>query len=87
MAYTNRKMVPLYLTESEKDTLDLYAEAFGLSRQKLLEGVLHSCMEELEEMHKIGFMVDGVRLQDQLSMFKGLTTKEKNRIAGKKIEE
>lgn len=84
MAHLERKMVPLYLTEQEKDQLDLYAEILGLSRQKLLEGAITSCIEDLETMHKIGFMVDQVRLADQLKMFKSLTMQDKNRIAGKR---
>ena len=82
MAHLDRKMVPLYLTEQEKNQLDLYAEVLGLSRQKLLEGAIASCLEDLETMHKIGFMVNQVRLADQLKMFKELTMQDKNRIAG-----
>jgi len=82
MAHLERKMIPLYLTEQEKNQLDLYAEVLGLSRQKLLEGAIASCLEDLETMHKIGFMVNQVRLADQLKMFKDLTLQDKNRIAG-----
>lgn len=82
MAHLDRKMVPLYLTEQEKNQLDLYAETLGLSRQKLLEVAITSCIEDLETMHKIGFMVKQVRLADQLEMFKELTIQDKNRIAG-----
>ena len=82
MPHLDRKMVPLYLTEQEKKQLDLYAEKLGLSRQKLLEGAIASCLEDLETMHKIGFMANPVRLEDQLKMFKGLTMQDKNRIAG-----
>jgi len=82
MAHLERKMVPLYLTEQEKDQLDLYAERLGLSRQKLLEGAITSCIEDLETMHKIGLMVNQVRLADQLKIFKGLTMQDKNCIAG-----
>ena len=84
MAHLERKMTPLYLTEQEKEQLDLYAEILGLSRQKLLEGAILSCLDDLETMHKIGFMVSEVRLADQLKMFKGLTMQDKNRIAGYK---
>ena len=87
MAYLERKMVPLYLTDQEKEQLDLYAEALGLSRQKLLEGAILSCLDDLEEMYKIGFMVSEIRLSDQLKMFKGLTIQAKNRIAGKSVME
>ena len=82
MAHLERKMVPLYLTEQEKNQLDLYAEILDLSRQKLLEGAITSCIEDLETMHKIGFMRMQVRLADQLKMFKALTMQDKNRIAG-----
>ena len=85
MAHLERKMVPLYLTEQEKNQLDLYAETLGISRQKLLEGAITSCIEDLETMHKIGFMMNQVRLADQLKMFKGLTMQDKNRIAGDRI--
>lgn len=84
MAHLERKMVPLYLTNQEKEQLDLYAERLGLSPQKLLEGLILSSIEDLEVMDKIGFMVSAVRLADQLKMFKGLTTQDKNRIAGNK---
>jgi len=84
MAHLERKMVPLYLTEQEREQLDLYAEVLGLSRQKLLEGAITSCIEDLEAMHKIGFMVNQARLADQLKMFKGLTMQDKNRIAGER---
>ena len=84
MAHLERKMVPLYLTEQEKDQLDLYAEILGLSRQKLLEGAITSCIEDLEAMHKIGLMMNQVRLADLLKMFKGLTMQDKNCIAGKR---
>jgi hypothetical protein len=87
MAHLERKMVPLYLTDQEKEQLDLYAEKLGISRQKLLEGVILSSIEDLEVMDKIGFMVSEVRLADQLKMFKGLTTQDKNRIAGNKNNE
>jgi hypothetical protein len=87
MAHLERKMVPLYLTNQENEQLDLYAEILGLSRQKLLEGLILSSMEDLEVMEKIGFMVSAVRLADQLKMFKGLTTQDKNRIAGNKSNE
>ncbi len=82
MAHLERKMVPLYLTDQEKEQLDLYAERLGISRQKVLEGVILSSIEDLEVMDKIGFMVSEVRLADQLKMFKGLTMQDKNRIAG-----
>ena len=52
-----------------------------------MEGEILSSIEDLEVMDKIGFMVSEVRLADQLKMFKGLTTQDKNRIAGNKNNE
>jgi hypothetical protein len=83
MAHLERNMVPLYLTEQEKIQLDLYSDILGLSRQKVLEAIIASSLEDLDTMDKIGFLVKEVRLSDQIEMFKNLTRQEINDIAKK----
>lgn len=80
-------MVPLYLTDQEKYQLDLYAEILNMSRQKVLEAIIESSMEDLDTMDKIGFLVSEVRLIDQISMFKKLTQQGINDLAKNKLEE
>ena len=80
MAHFERKMVPLYLTNQEKEQLNLYAEIVGASRQKLLEAMIASCCEDLDIMDRMDFLVSEVRVQDQLKMFKELTPTEKSLI-------
>ena len=86
MAHLERNMVPLYLTDQEKYQLDLYAEILGISRQKVLETIIESSLEDLDTMDKIGFLVSEVRLIDQIKMFKKLTQQNINDIAEKKLE-
>ena len=83
MAHLERNMVPLYLTEQENFQLDLYSDILGLSRQKVLEAIIASSLEDLDTMDKIGFLVKEVRLSDQIEMFKSLTRQEINDIAKK----
>jgi len=86
MAHLERKMVPLYLTESEKYQLDLYADILEVSRQKVLEAIIASSFEDLDTMDKIGFLVSEVRLVDQLEMFKKLTRQGINDKAKKSLK-
>ena len=86
MAHIDRKMVPLYLTDSEKYQLDLYADRLGVSRQKVLEAIIASSFEDLDTMDKIGFLVSEVRLIDQIEIFKKLTRQGINEIAKKHSE-
>jgi hypothetical protein len=83
MAHLERNMVPLYLTEQENFQLGLYSDILGLSRQKVLEAIIASSLEDLDTMDKIGFLVKEVRLSDQIEMFKSLTRQEINDIAKK----
>lgn len=87
MPHKHRNMVPLYLTDQEKYQLDLYAEILNMSRQKVLEAIIESSMEDLDTMDKIGFLVSEVRLIDQISMFKKLTQQGINDLAKNKLEE
>jgi hypothetical protein len=80
-------MVPLYLTEREKNQLDLYADILGISRQKLLETIIATSLEDLDTMDKIGFLVSEVRLIDQINMFKNLTRQGIDDIARKYVKE
>ena len=86
MPHKDRNMVPLYLTDQEKYQLDLYADMLGLSRQKVLEAIIASSMEDLDTMDKIGFLVSEVRLVDQINMFKKLTQQGINDKAKDKLE-
>ena len=86
MAHTERNMVPLYLTDQEKSQLDLYADILGISKQKLLETIIESALEDLDAMDKIGFLVREVRPIDQINMFKKLTLQSKDENAKKKLE-
>ena len=87
MAHIERKMVPLYLTDQEKDQLDRHAGSLGVSRQKILEAIIESCLEDLDTMDKIGFLVSDVRITDLLNMFKNLTKKDINELARQYVEE
>ena len=87
MAHLERNMVPLYLTDQEKNQLDLYASILGLSRQKVLETMIETCLEDLDTMDKIGFLVREVRLVDQINMFKRLTRQGIDDIARKYAED
>ena len=87
MPHKHRNMVPLYLTDQEKYQLDLYAEILNMSRQKVLEVIIESSMEDLDTMDKVGFLVSEVRLIDQISMFKKLTQQGINDLAKNKLEE
>ena len=87
MTHHERNMVPLYLSDQEKYQLDLYAEILEISRQKLLEALIASSLEDLDVMDKIGFLVKEVRLVDQIDMFKKLTKADINMLAEKNIED
>lgn len=80
MPHLYRKATPLYLKEEEREQLDLYADIVGVSRQKLLEAIIASCLDDLDTMDRIGFLVSDVRLQDQLAMYKRLSEPEKSLI-------
>lgn len=86
MAHLERNMVPLYLKDHEKYQLDLYADILGLSRQKVLEAIIASSLQDLDTMDKIGFLVSEVRLIDQIEMFKTLTKQGIDDIAKKYSE-
>ena len=77
MEHLAKKMIPLYLKESEKERLDLYAEIVGISRQKLLEAIISSALDDLDIMDKIDLLIDEVRLEDQLEMFKRIRHEQK----------
>ena len=47
LAYSNRKMVPLYLTNEEKMVLDDYAESMQVSRQKILERIIKMSLDDM----------------------------------------
>lgn len=87
MAHLERNMVPLYLTEHEKYQLDLYADILEVSRQKLLEAIIASSLQDLDTMDKIGFLVKEVRLTDAIDMFKKLTRADINSLAEKNVED
>jgi len=80
MPHLHRKQTPPYLKEKERDQLDLYAEILGMSRQRLLEAMISSCLNDLETMDKMDCLVSEVRIQDQLEMFKNLSPHEKSLI-------
>lgn len=48
MAHSNRRMTPLYLLNEERKKLDALAEKKGVSRQKILEEIIHSGIENLK---------------------------------------
>ena len=77
MEHLAKKMIPLYLKESEKERLDLYAEIVGISRQKLLEAIISSALDDLDIMDRIDLLMDEVRLEDQLEMFKRIRHEQK----------
>ena len=70
-------MTPLYLTEDEKEKLDLYSEIAGISRQKLLEAIISSALADLEIMDRTGYLIDEVRIKDQIGMFKKIPHEQK----------
>ena len=77
MEHLAKKMIPLYLKENEKERLDLYAEIVGISRQKLLEAIISSALDDLDIMDRIDLLMDEVRLEDQLEMFKRIRHEQK----------
>ena len=77
MEHLAQKMIPLYLKENEKERLDLYAEIVGISRQKLLEAIISSALDDLDIMDRIDLLMDEVRLEDQLEMFKRIRHEQK----------
>ena len=77
MEHLAKKMIPLYLKENEKERLDLYAEIVGISRQKLLEAIIASALDDLDIMDRIDLLIDEVRLEDQLEMFKRIRHEQK----------
>lgn len=77
MEHLAKKMIPLYLKENEKERLDLYAEIVGISRQKLLEAIISSALDDLDIMDRIDLLIDEVRLEDQLEMFKRIRHEQK----------
>jgi len=77
MEHLAQKMIPLYLKENEKERLDLYAEIVGISRQKLLEAIISSALDDLDIMDRIDLLIDEVRLEDQLEMFKRIRHEQK----------
>lgn len=81
MTHRDRKKISLYMTKQEKSQLDNYAEILGISRQKLLEAIIATTLEDLDVMDKIDFLMSEVRLIDQLNMFKKLTPQEIDEIA------
>lgn len=87
MAHLERNMIPLYLKDHEKYQLDLYAEILGMSRQKVLEAIIATSLEDLDTMDKIGFLVSEVRLVDQIKMFKDLSLQGINDIAAQSEKE
>ena len=86
MAHLERNMVPLYLKDHEKYQLELYADILGISRQEVLEAILASSLEDLDTMDKIGFLARGIRLIDQIEMFKSLTRQGIDSLAKKRTE-
>lgn len=81
MAHADRNMVPLYLTEGEREQLDLYAEIAGISRQKLLEAIISSALDDLDFMDRTGLLIEDVRMKDQIEMFKKIPAEHKLLVA------
>ena len=70
MAHSERTMVPLYLTDTEKKKLDKYAANLNLSRQKVLEAILASGLRDLGAMDLSGCLTQKACLLNQLEKFK-----------------
>ena len=70
MAHSERFMVPLYLTDTEKKKLDKYATSLNLSRQKVLEAIFVSGLSDLETIDLISSLTKKASLLDQLKTFK-----------------
>lgn len=50
MAHIKRRMTPLYLLDEEKKRLDKFAKKRGISRQKILEEIIKSGVDELGQI-------------------------------------
>ncbi len=87
MPHRERNMVPLYLTDQERLQLDQYADTLNTSRQKILEAIIESSLDDMDTMDKTGLLVSEVRLIDQINMFKKLTLHGINEKASKHIDD
>lgn len=73
MAHSNRRMTPLYLLNEERKKLDAIAEKQGVSRQKVLEEIIHSGIRNLKQSGPLERRKTQKRLKTTLQIYFGPT--------------
>lgn len=64
MAHVNKKRAGLYLSPENDEKISNYAEELGISKQKLMENLIDSGLDDLALLKRTGFLAIGKGFRD-----------------------